>query len=46
MTSRNNLAHAYRSAGDLGRAIPLFEQNLTDTERVRCYRAPMEGQPD
>lgn len=34
LTSRNNLAYAYESAGDLGRAIPLYEQNLTDTERI------------
>ena len=34
LTSRNDLAGAYRSAGDLGRAIPLFEQTLTDCERV------------
>ncbi|MFF9162375.1 FxSxx-COOH system tetratricopeptide repeat protein [Streptomyces longwoodensis] len=34
LTSRNNLANAYRSAGDLGRAIPLFEQTLTDRVRV------------
>ncbi|MEV7755964.1 tetratricopeptide repeat protein [Streptomyces griseofuscus] len=34
LASRNNLAHAYRSAGDLGRAIPLYERMLTDTERV------------
>ena len=26
VASRNNLAAAYESAGDLGRAIPLFEQ--------------------
>ncbi|MFE2534212.1 FxSxx-COOH system tetratricopeptide repeat protein [Streptomyces sp. NPDC059371] len=32
--SRNNLAGAYESAGDLGRAIPLFEQTLTDLVRV------------
>ncbi|GAA0411835.1 hypothetical protein Acor_15800 [Acrocarpospora corrugata] len=32
--SRNNLAHVYRSAGDLGRAIPLLEQTLADSERV------------
>ncbi|MFJ1994062.1 tetratricopeptide repeat protein [Streptomyces asiaticus] len=30
----NNLASAYESAGDLGRAIPLYEQTLTDTIRV------------
>ena len=34
LSSRNNLAGAYRAAGDLGRAIPLYEQTLTDTERV------------
>jgi tetratricopeptide (TPR) repeat protein len=28
------LAHAYRAAGDLGRAIPLYEQALADRERV------------
>jgi Tetratricopeptide repeat len=32
--SRNNLASAYRVAGDLGRAIPLYEQTLTDSVRV------------
>ncbi|MFF1803929.1 tetratricopeptide repeat protein, partial [Streptomyces virginiae] len=34
LTSRNNLASAYRAAGDLGRAIPLYEQTLTDRTRV------------
>ncbi|MFI2350392.1 tetratricopeptide repeat protein [Streptomyces sp. NPDC019443] len=34
MTSRNNLAHAYRSAGDLQRAIPLFEAALTQCKEV------------
>ena len=34
LTSRNNLAVAYRVAGDLGRAIPLFEQTLADSVRV------------
>ncbi|MHC5703512.1 tetratricopeptide repeat protein, partial [Streptomyces tirandamycinicus] len=29
LTSRNNLAYAYQAAGDLGRAIPLYEQTLT-----------------
>jgi hypothetical protein len=33
-TSRNNLATADQSARDLSRAIPLFEQTLTDSERV------------
>ncbi|MEV8353884.1 tetratricopeptide repeat protein [Streptomyces niveus] len=30
LNSRNNLASAYESAGDLRRAIPLYEQTLTD----------------
>lgn len=34
LCSRNNLASAHESAGDLGRAIPLYEQNLTDSERT------------
>ena len=34
LTARNNLAAAYRVAGDLGRAIPLLEQALADSERV------------
>ncbi|MFF3419637.1 FxSxx-COOH system tetratricopeptide repeat protein [Streptomyces sp. NPDC002698] len=34
LTSRNNLASAYESAGNLGRAIPLYEQTLTDRVRV------------
>ncbi|MFD0167039.1 tetratricopeptide repeat protein [Streptomyces decoyicus] len=34
MTSRNNLAGAYEAAGDLGRAVPLHERNLTDSLRV------------
>ena len=34
LTARNNLARAYQDAGDLGRAIPLFEQTLADSERV------------
>ena len=32
--SRNNLAGAYQAAGDLGRAIPLYEQALADSGRV------------
>ena len=32
--SRNNLAYAYRSAGDLAKAIPLYQQTLADMERV------------
>ena len=34
LVSRNNLAYAYRVAGDLGRAIPLYEQTLADSVRV------------
>lgn len=34
LTSRGNLAIAYKDAGDLKRAIPLLESNLTDTERI------------
>ncbi|MEU7003257.1 tetratricopeptide repeat protein [Nonomuraea sp. NPDC046570] len=33
-TSRNDLAYAYRAAGDLERAIPLFERALADSERI------------
>ena len=32
--SRNNLVGAYQSAGDLGRAIPLYERTLADSVRV------------
>ncbi|MFF2011589.1 FxSxx-COOH system tetratricopeptide repeat protein [Streptomyces sp. NPDC058195] len=34
LVSRNNLANAYRSAGDHTRAIPLFESVLAQRERV------------
>ncbi|AGP55399.1 hypothetical protein M271_19250 [Streptomyces rapamycinicus NRRL 5491] len=34
LASRNNLAHAYQGAGDLNRAIPLYEQTLTACVRV------------
>ncbi|WP_213089404.1 tetratricopeptide repeat protein [Streptomyces flaveus] len=34
LASRNNLAGAYRSAGDLTRAVPLLEQTLADSIRV------------
>jgi hypothetical protein len=34
LASRNDLAYAYESAGDLGRAIPLYEAVLVDRERV------------
>ena len=34
LVSRNNLAVAYESAEDLGRAIPLYEQTLADSVRV------------
>ncbi|MFI0483807.1 FxSxx-COOH system tetratricopeptide repeat protein [Actinomadura sp. 9N215] len=34
LSTRINLAGAYRAAGDLGRAVPLYEQTLADCERV------------
>jgi tetratricopeptide (TPR) repeat protein len=34
LSSRNNLAHAYRSVGRLAEAISLFERSLTDRQRV------------
>ncbi|MFD9467184.1 tetratricopeptide repeat protein, partial [Streptomyces sp. NPDC060027] len=34
LTSRNNLAAAYRAAGDLGQAIPLYQATLTQREQV------------
>jgi tetratricopeptide (TPR) repeat protein len=34
LASRNNLALAYRAAGLLDKAIPLYERTLTDCERV------------
>ena len=34
LTSRNNLAGAHESAGRLGQAIALYEQNLTDRLRI------------
>ncbi|MFE3547415.1 SAV_2336 N-terminal domain-related protein [Streptomyces kronopolitis] len=34
LTSRDNLAHAYRSAGDLGRAVPLYEATLVQREEI------------
>ncbi|GII67376.1 hypothetical protein Skr01_74610 [Sphaerisporangium krabiense] len=35
LASRNNLAGAYRSTGDLARAIPLLEQALAGCEHRR-----------
>ncbi|MFJ5811256.1 tetratricopeptide repeat protein [Streptomyces sp. NPDC093093] len=43
LASRNNLAYAYQSVGDLGRAIPLYEQALTDTLRVLGESHPLTG---
>ncbi|MFV0458237.1 MAG: tetratricopeptide repeat protein [Actinomycetales bacterium] len=40
LASRNNLAGAYESAGDLGQAIPLFEEALAG-----CRRGLSEGHP-
>ena len=34
LSSRNNLAYAYKSAGRLAEAIALYEQVLTDSIRV------------
>ncbi|MEU4682556.1 tetratricopeptide repeat protein, partial [Streptomyces xinghaiensis] len=34
LASRNNLAYAYESAGDLDRAIPLYKQTLTASARL------------
>jgi tetratricopeptide (TPR) repeat protein len=34
LQSRNNLAAAYRAAGRLGDAIPLYERTLTDSEQT------------
>ncbi|MFJ4621457.1 FxSxx-COOH system tetratricopeptide repeat protein [Streptomyces sp. NPDC088812] len=34
LTSRNNLASAYDSAGDFRQALPLYERTLTDSVRV------------
>jgi tetratricopeptide (TPR) repeat protein len=34
LESRSYLANAYRSVGNLGRAIPLYRQSLADRERV------------
>jgi hypothetical protein len=35
LTTRNNLAMAYRAAGRTDEAIPLLERTLADCERVR-----------
>lgn len=47
---RGNLAYAYESAGDLGRAIPLHEQTLAGFERAvatrRRPRAARQGRHD
>ena len=34
LTSRNNLAYAFHSAGRLAEAIPLLEHTLADRERI------------
>ncbi|MFC9250058.1 tetratricopeptide repeat protein [Amycolatopsis thailandensis] len=51
LTSRNNLASACEAAGDLDRAVSLFEATLTDSERVlgphhpiaRTIRSDLDG---
>ncbi|WDF40349.1 tetratricopeptide repeat protein [Streptomyces sp. T12] len=40
LASRNNLAYAYESAGNLTQAIPLYEQNLAHSERVLGHEHP------
>jgi hypothetical protein len=39
--SRNNLAGAYQSAGDLEQAIPLYEHTLAGCERVLSPGHPL-----
>ena len=34
LTARNNLASAYQLAGDLARAIPLYEHSLAGSVRI------------
>ncbi|MER5383689.1 tetratricopeptide repeat protein [Streptomyces sp. NPDC002688] len=34
LAGRNNLASVYREAGDLGRAIPLYETTLAQREQI------------
>ncbi|WP_406358588.1 tetratricopeptide repeat protein [Streptomyces sp. NBC_00658] len=34
LTARRDLADTYQEAGDLVRAIPLYERTLADSERV------------
>jgi hypothetical protein len=47
LSFRNDLAGAYRSAGDLGQAIPLYEQTLQDAVRVLGPRPPKHAdQPE
>lgn len=41
LISRNNLALAYQSAGDLDRAVPLFEKALTDAIRALGEKNPL-----
>jgi hypothetical protein len=43
LTSRNNLGGAHRVAGDLTRAIPLFDRALADCERVLGPDHPTTG---
>ena len=40
----HNLAHAYQSAGDVTRAIPLYEATLSDSERVLGADHPLTMQ--
>ena len=40
LTSRNNLAYAYQSAGRLDQAIPLYERTLADSRAGAGRRPP------
>lgn len=41
LASRNNLASAYQSAGDLAQAIPLLQDTLAASERVLGEEHPI-----
>ncbi|MER7705881.1 tetratricopeptide repeat protein, partial [Kitasatospora sp. NPDC097605] len=40
LSNRNNLAHAYQSAGDTNRAIALYETTLTQREQILGHTHP------
>jgi hypothetical protein len=41
LTSQGNLAGAYALAGDLARAVSLYEQTLADSARILGEQHPM-----